>query len=238
MKAYVINLDKNIDRMVFMKSQLNRLGVEYERFSAVNGKELTKQQRRGGFSAFRSFLAMGIRLTDGEIGCALSHAMIYRKMQDKEIPIALILEDDVLLADCFCNVLEKAVAGFIDCNKPQVILLSSHACCQKHEDGIERITSGMCTDGYLITLPAARMLYKANYPVITVADRWHRWVKRLGLELYRIWPTVVQQNNNQFGTDVNTVQRIQKNVVFRFFQKLIRLPELIIDWTLFVFTRR
>ena len=237
MKVFVINLDKNVERMSFMKAQLDRLGLVYERFPAIYGKQLSKEDRKSKFSAIRSFCAMGVRLTNGEIGCALSHAMIYRKMMEDNIPFALILEDDIEIDDCFCDVIKRA-AEFIESIKPQVVLLSSHGCRQKHENDVERITSGMCTDGYLITNSAARTLYKANYPVITVADRWNRWVKYCGLELYRIWPTVVRQNNNQFGTDVSTVVRNQMNFFVRLFRKLIRLPEVAIDRILFILTQR
>lgn len=237
MNVFIINLDKNVERMSSIKAQLDRIGLAYERFPAVFGKLLTKQEKKVHFSARRSFLAMGTCLTDGEIGCALSHAMIYRKMCENEIPTALILEDDIILNDNFHDILKMAIE-FLDSNKPQVILFSSYGCIQKDQDGIERIKGGMCTDGYLITRPAARMLYMANYPVITVADSWDRWVKRYGLELYRIWPTAVWQNNEKFGTDVNTVHRTQKNIILKILRKFIRLPEVIIDWILFVFTHR
>ena len=43
MKVYVINLDKNVERMLSMKAQLDRFGLVYERFPAIYGKQLSKK---------------------------------------------------------------------------------------------------------------------------------------------------------------------------------------------------
>ena len=124
MKVFVINLDKNKERMMFMDAQLKRLGIEYERVSAIYGKELSLEVRKRDFSKVRSFLASGVRLRDGEIGCALSHCKIYKEMDAKEIAVAVVLEDDVVVTDEMPNVLSQ-VRMFLDCEKAQVFLLSS-----------------------------------------------------------------------------------------------------------------
>ncbi|WP_191939643.1 glycosyltransferase family 25 protein (plasmid) [Pantoea agglomerans] len=36
-------------------------------------------------------------LSCGEVGCALSHINIYRRITSEDIPLALILEDDALI---------------------------------------------------------------------------------------------------------------------------------------------
>ena len=202
MKIFVINLDKEKARMASIDAQLLQLGIDYERISAVYGKELTKDELKYSFSAFRSFCAMGIRLTSGEIGCALSHLSVYRQMIEEGIPYALVFEDDIIIDDSF-NARIQEVEDFIREEKKQVILLSALGFRAK-EKGIFKNLKGTCADGYVITLPAAREIYKSNCPVVVVADKWQRWAKWFGVEIYTCWPPIVRQDNEQFGTDVDS----------------------------------
>lgn len=202
MNIYVINLAKNTERMASMDAQLKALGLEYERIEAVYGKALSKAERKAQFAAFRSYCASGYRLYDGEIGCALSHIAIYRKMVAENVSMALVLEDDVVLDGGLKNRVEE-IAKFADVAKPQVFLLSAHGVKDVDKKGVERIRGGTCTDGYVITMLAAKIVVNANFPVVTVADRWSRWEKRYCLEMYRVWPIAVKQDNGRFGTDID-----------------------------------
>jgi len=229
MKVYVINLDKNAERMKFMDTQLKNNGMDYERVSAVYGAKLSKEERSHVFCKIRSFLASGTRLRDGEIGCAISHCMVYKNMINNGIDAAVVLEDDIIVNEEISMVIEK-IEHFMNCAKAQVFLLSSFGVPQKNKSEIEKIESGMCTDGYVITLPAARCIFMANYPVITVADKWSRWKQRFGVELYRVWPTVVCQDNDRFGTDIAIVKSNAPKGVRKLFFKICRVFELAIDW--------
>lgn len=76
-KVVVINLDRRQDRMDQLTKQLEELGIEYERFSAVDGK------------------ALGI---DPVIAGTQSHVGVMKKYKDKQ---TLILEDDAYFVDGF-----------------------------------------------------------------------------------------------------------------------------------------
>lgn len=232
MKIFVVNLRKNVDRMSSMDRQLTRYGFPYERVEAVCGKCLAEDERHRDFAAIHSFLAMGRRLSDGEIGCALSHVGIYKDMIAKRIPMALVLEDDICCADDFPFVLDRAV-NFLNVHKPQVVLFSAHGVPSVKDKKVVRIDGGMCTDAYLITLPAARIIHQANYPIVTVADRWSRWCRRYGLEVYRIFPTTVCQMNETFGTDVYEGFRPVTKRLWRYWRKVLRVPEVLLDWLWF-----
>lgn len=201
MKTFVINLEKEKARMASMGAQLSRLGVAYERIPAVYGKELTKEELRRCFSAFHSFCAMGYQMTLGAIGCSLSHLSVYRQMIEMNIPYALVFEDDIIIDDLFDERITE-IESFINKEKKQVILLSALG-FKANEKGIFRRDCAMCADAYVITLPAARTIYKSNYPVVVVADAWRRWANRFGVEIYTCWPSIVRQDNEQFGTDIN-----------------------------------
>ena len=230
MQVFVINLDKNTDRLEFMNSQLETVVLEYERVSAVYGVDLSKEELRHSYSAFRAFCAMGRRLRAGEIGCALSHCEVYRRMASRNIQIALVLEDDVIINDFIPTVI-KNVESYCDVSKPQVILLSAHGIPNRREECcVERIHGGACADGYVITLPAARQILKANTPVVSVVDKWRRWERLMHIEMYRAWPTTVSQDNDRFGTDINDgTIRVRHGVNF-VLHKISRLFGCTIDY--------
>lgn len=196
MKVFVINLDKDKDRMASVDAQLKRLGVDYERVSGVYAKEMPDEKRHSAVNHFRWWCAIGRPIVPAEIGCALSHYNLYRSLKPGEA--VCILEDDVILTDDFpCRL--KEVESFVNAGKPQVIMLSSHNWVQSGT-GIIRNKTAMCTDAYVITQPAAIALLRANLTMQVPCDHWWRWERKGIIELYHALPTTVSQNQEQFGT--------------------------------------
>lgn len=104
LKIFYINLDNNQDRNQQMIKQLDALGLQYERIPAIYGKNLTAEQK--SFVNYHHFLLRMKRpIKDGEIGCAMSHRMIWQKMLDENIDYALILEDDVIIDKSLLQIL-------------------------------------------------------------------------------------------------------------------------------------
>jgi GR25 family glycosyltransferase involved in LPS biosynthesis len=84
-KVVVINLDRRTDRMEQLVPQLKELGIEYERFSAVDGKELNISPIIAG---------------------TMSHVQVLKKYKDQKI---LVLEDDALFVDDFNEKFEEVM---------------------------------------------------------------------------------------------------------------------------------
>ena len=99
----VINLARSKERRVYMQEQLDAFGVCYEFYPAVDGNALTPQQR-AHYSEEES-IHHYYALPDVEIGCALSHLQIYKKMVAEDIAELLILEDDVVIKKGFFSVI-------------------------------------------------------------------------------------------------------------------------------------
>ena len=92
-KMYFINLDENRDRWDNLTPELR---AKITRFPAVNGKNLDKDQLiKDGLIAEENNLRMG------QIGCALSHITILKRIQRQDEPYGLILEDDAIIPDDF-----------------------------------------------------------------------------------------------------------------------------------------
>ncbi|WP_239326534.1 glycosyltransferase family 25 protein [Snodgrassella gandavensis] len=96
LKTFLINLDRRPDRLMFVKQQLENLGIAFERVSAVDGNCLTDEQKVF-FNQQRFALECKRKAVNGEIGCALSHQAVWQRIVAENIPYALILEDDVQL---------------------------------------------------------------------------------------------------------------------------------------------
>lgn len=237
MKTFLINLDKNPERLAASKAQLDKLGVEFERVRAVYGKDLTDDDKRRAVNRFRWWCAKGYKVRDGEIGCAMSHNNIYRKMIEENIEVACILEDDVQFSDRFPEACAK-VERFVDPNKSQVVLLTNFTRVRRDPKEIEivPILNDHCTAGYILTLSAAKSILRVNEPIQVPADGWPRWVKRGVIELYQAFPTVCgQEDRETFGSDVETATMLRVSQL-SFARKLVhkakRLVGTIIDRSL------
>jgi len=94
MKIFYINLDKNTDKRQHMES----LFPEAERFSGIYGAHETPETI--SYTADRTWRdpTLNRRLTNGEVGCILSHIKLWKKCVELNEPI-LILEDDVIALD-------------------------------------------------------------------------------------------------------------------------------------------
>lgn len=202
MNIFVINLDKNPERLLWIKNQLDSFGMAFERFAAVLGSALPPDEYRRSTSPFRSLMAYGALLEKGEVGCALSHLAVYRRIVSDGLPYALILEDDCTFSRDFPRIL-KEVETFVKADKKQVVLLSAHGVSDElrnRDMGIVPIRTCTCADAYVITNTAAQAILNANYPVVVPCDTWARFHKLFKVELYRATPCTVWQDS-RFSTE-------------------------------------
>lgn len=238
MKVYLINLERNVDRLQSASRQLGAQGIDFERFSAVDGSALTNADRKRVMARFHARMARHNPLTKGELGCALSHAAIWRKMIEGQIPVALVLEDDVQLSDRFTRALAR-VTESMDVDRPQVYLFSDGRFRPFAEtDGVPesierlegpRLKKAWCAEAYVMTLPAACSVYRVNYPIVTMNDWWDRWARRGLIELYRVYPLTARQKQETYPSDVTPVKpSIGKGWAFLRWM-MCRIPEKIID---------
>ncbi|KXJ99788.1 MAG: Lipooligosaccharide biosynthesis protein lex-1 [Parcubacteria bacterium OLB19] len=95
---FVINLPTATERRLVVEKQLNSLGADYEIVEGVFGNDQRVVER------YDDELAITERkksLITGEKGCALAHALLYERMVKENIPLALIMEDDIVLPKNF-----------------------------------------------------------------------------------------------------------------------------------------
>lgn len=237
MKIFVINLDADIDRLEFANAQSIKHGYQFTRIPGVDGRKMAIQEQRKSVNYFRYWCINGKKPYLGEIGCALSHLNIYKKMDEENISFACILEDDIIVLDGFKSKLNQ-LSEWLDKDRPQVVRLNF----SRGVEGVSelgnvpfiRSVKDMSACSYCLTLEAARALLKHNYPIVTVADNWPRWTKLELIELYDLNQKVCWHNNVASGFTTRagckgfTINKFH-SILKRVYHKPLRLVGMTLD---------
>ena len=97
LKIFAINLARDTQRREYMENHLKELGICAEFVQAVDGRDLCVADRKA-YNRSKALRVYGGDMIDAEIGCYLSHYRLLQSIVAKNIPYALILEDDVALS--------------------------------------------------------------------------------------------------------------------------------------------
>jgi glycosyl transferase family 25 len=107
---WLINLDRDADRLGGMQTQLDALGLSYTRFPAIYGKDHAAElSKRADADAYAR--NMGSPILPGKMGCYASHIAVWEAFVASDHKVALILEDDVVFHDDFLASLDLALSG-------------------------------------------------------------------------------------------------------------------------------
>ncbi|WP_158285662.1 glycosyltransferase family 25 protein [Pseudohoeflea suaedae] len=106
--VYLINLDRAVERRVFMEEQFERLGIDHNRITAVDRQDIDASCP--DFDAGAYARLHGRRFNGSEIACYLSHIEALRAFLKTGAGHALILEDDAKLPDDLADVMKAAIA--------------------------------------------------------------------------------------------------------------------------------
>ena len=101
MDIYVINLEKDVQRLHWMEEQLSAHKLKFLRIAAVNGAQTHSQQDPYWSDPRRSHLGAAER------GCLLSHANAWRSIAQADGEHGLVLEDDIHVSDDFAELIQS-----------------------------------------------------------------------------------------------------------------------------------
>lgn len=206
MFVFVINLDRDTDRLANVSAGLRAAGLPFERVKGVLGAALSPEELRRHYDDGKAKWRQARKLTPQEIGCALSHVKTYRTMSRQQIPCALILEDDVVIPRNLGELLAELSAHLLP-SEPVVCLLSPASTAAPSLaslcDGrfqLAPFSGGFFATSYVLTCTAADALAEELYPVGDVADNWTH-LHRFGVVTLRVvTPPMIVQDNTTFGT--------------------------------------
>ena len=100
-KVFVINLDKSTERLERLKSEFERIGLDFERIPAVDGRKLSDNQILKHYSPEFNRKNYFVPLSKPEIGLYMSHLRACEKIISEKLDFGIILEDDIVLKDGF-----------------------------------------------------------------------------------------------------------------------------------------
>jgi glycosyl transferase family 25 len=102
--VFLINRDKDRDRLEHMEQLARAHDIVFERVKAVEGFDVPESLRKQFFDESMKPLS---NLLPGEVGCYASHLMCCRMILERDLDVALVLEDDVELNDGFMALVER-----------------------------------------------------------------------------------------------------------------------------------
>lgn len=204
MNCYVINLDRATDRLAFQKEQFARFGLKFERVPACVDDP-------AAVNRFRWWCAVLRPRVRGEVGCALSHAKVFKLMQTRKEPCAAVFEDDVVFSVRVAEALRLAEEVCIK-NPRSVVLLGDHKSTKSGEAlagsgdelAVVEETWNFCSEGYVIGWEAAKNLAKVQSRVRTPFDAWYYYRKKGWIRLFRVSPSICGQATDNFPSSLGS----------------------------------
>ena len=185
---FVISL-KNSSRREFIAKRLRGLGLQFEFFDAVYGKELSEEE---------------LAKVDYHFYKAYSHINIYEHMVENNIPSAIILEDDAIISQFFKEIIEDMLGKihhsyeliFLDHGKVKSYpfkkkLIEGYRLAHYRSPSKNSKRCIIYATAYLITLSGAQKLLKYAYPIRMPADYLTGLIQKTKVNAYGVEPPCV-----------------------------------------------
>ena len=220
---YLINLDRNPDRLGFFIQQYQASDLnmkQFNRVSAVDGKELVIQEyvSPSAYQEIRQIEKTGFRtkhyqLTRGAIGCYLSHMRTYDAIAIGDADYGLIFEDDVKIDTSFFKKLNRALP-FIP-NDWDILLLSCYCIsCEKKDETYYDTKRFFWLHCYMVKKSSAGLISKMLKSKMIdqqIDSELSELVTEGKLKIYCLKENISQQSNH-FGTEIQIPLKAMKGI--------------------------
>ena len=183
---FILSLEGDEVRRAPLLTSLANMGLEAEVLIGVDGRNGLPSWAEAEVDREKAWTWDNTRfvghLTDGELACALSHALAYRKIIDENLPGAILFEDDAIVKEEFKHFVEDHgyEAGelvMLGHRNTRVRRFSETRLC-KDIVGYRLVNSPIYAHGYSVSRIAAKYILKAASPVRATAD-WPCDISRL-----------------------------------------------------------
>ncbi|MFI1035927.1 glycosyl hydrolase 53 family protein [Streptomyces sp. NPDC020951] len=170
---FVINLDRDRERLAAMSAHLGAWGVKFTRWPATDGSTLADWPHQPGTAEHDGVVLSGFdHFALPEAACGISHIRLWRTIVEHRIPWALVLEDDARLT-------RQPPSRTEEWRLPQdadIVLLNKRATpgATRHEASSAMsyadVVGGAGTEGYLVSWRGARKLLAVTRPLLNPLD--------------------------------------------------------------------
>jgi glycosyl transferase family 25 len=215
---YLINLDRSQDRLAAAKSQLDEVGLTFERMPAFDGRQMVLDWRFPDYDEKAAMAHMGRSLRSGEIACYLSHLACARKLVESGAPFGVVLEDDMRLVPGAAQLLRDLIAWAQNEGGEKWDLINLSANKHKIYTPVRAFAAAgrchmltrahyfpMMAAGLLWSRTGARAFIDRHDQVFMPVDNYFRhWLTRADRGL-AVWPAIVETTGAE--TEIFTGKR-------------------------------
>lgn len=215
MNTFVINLQENSVRRMAIKSQLDETNLNYEFIEAIKGSNLSDGEIKTLVYDYPH-----CKLTKGEIGCALSHLSIYKRIVQENISHALIFEDDAVIPKNIAKIFQE-IRQLDNDKKANVYLLSRvHNFIEnsKLNNNLYSAYQAIGAHAYIINNKAAKRMILAQKPIIYEADMWWYFKFFNYINVYCYIPHIVNssdENKDDSSLELERAELVNDRAKYR-----------------------
>lgn len=215
LSVFLINLDGSSERLKKASEQLRRAGIDFERVPAFDGRtvDMYKQEDLDQAACLRF---IGRPLKGGEYGCYKSHLECARRIVDKKLDFAVVLEDDIELLPNVSSILSEIVETLeskeLECD---VVHLSADRI--KYSTALSKLGQSnslvsanyfpMTTSALLWTYAGAKRFVEKSSVVTMPVDHQLRETYSRSGRGYAVWPAIARQSGDSSDIDQGDRQR-------------------------------
>ena len=207
---FVVHYSKNIDRKQRLEKEFKKYEIsfvkwvkEYDRENMTEKEHLYKHLKKYSEKP----------INKGQISLTLKHYYALEQIIKNEIPISVIMEDNVTFTDNIKEKVQDYLKEATDRKLEWDIIFDGDTHYLKYKEGkvtgdkklykkTNKITdqcqgSTRCSNFYIITLNAARKYYKAFTPFYNVCDHWSNHLfRKLHFNIWWVEPPIVHRIMN------------------------------------------
>ncbi|QBF18020.1 glycosyltransferase, family 25 [Campylobacter coli] len=228
MKAFIINLERSLDRKEYMQRQNQKLfeknpslknKLEFIFFKAVDAKNKEYLEFKQHFPWWASWV-LGRELSDGEKACFASHYKLWQECIKLDKPI-IILEDDVEFSDEFLNNGEEYIEELSKSEYEYVrfCYLFDKKFYPLNENYILSFEKLAGTQGYVLKPSAAnKFISKAKFIYTPVDDYMDMFYKHKVLNIVK--KPLLLKHNCKLESEISNLGRTNKKL--KIHRKIVR----------------
>lgn len=204
--CHLINLADNRARLDRSAAEFSRLGLEWHRIEAIDGRKLPKEEIVRVYDAERNARRGKHPLVPAEIGCYLSHIAVWDRIAQGKAPGGFVFEDDFSADDSLPEALVRLSDNPEDWDMVKLFSFDPSPRLVRSRDLGAGFRLGIpyrvptCLIGYGLTRRAAARLRDRALPFFRPVDEDQKFFWETGLRVAVVLPTPVHVGNQQADT--------------------------------------
>lgn len=214
MYHFFISDKNNIYRRGHVRKQCDKIGLDPVFFDAIMGKDLSKEELNAVTSDYNY-------LTEGEIGCALSHINVLHTFLSTDETSVVIFEDDIVFSNHVTLDLLDEFKSFVDSKEqPAVLALYSSEKYYSKDTNINEVTiyrtpRFMGTYAYIINRGAAEIICTLQRKISLEIDQFKYYQYLKGLELYMLDRNCIGVDKENIMSEISKISSLEDNENYR-----------------------